>query len=59
MCAANLKVTNNRETERFMVMGPNNGKHNDITKDHKEAQRMREKTTGWVNKISLNLIRSR
>lgn len=59
MCAANLKVTNNRETERFMVMGPNNGKYNDITKDHKEAQRMREKTTSWVNKISLNLIRSR
>lgn len=26
-----------------MVMGPNNGKYNEITKDHKEAQRMREK----------------
>lgn len=53
MCAANLKVTNNRETERFMVMGPNNGKYNDITKDHKEAQRMREKNNrlGKQNKL--------
>lgn len=43
MCAANLKVTNNKRNRKIYGYGSNNGKYNEIAKDHKEAQRMRGK----------------